>query len=194
MDVWSNHACQVAFFPWRPNCSGGSVNFVLPRPQEMHPSATKGHVNQQAASCPRSASLPGGLAVTGFWARNAPYLPREGPSCWTFIFTDGHVQSSRIRWGRPAERQKAKTKASDPPPEENRPRGQPPDHQARRRSRKETLTQVAQNGRERVLGQHEEKKTQWMRTARKVQQRKPAPPMRKKPARIKKYQKNRDGF
>ena len=29
---------------------GGSVNFVLPRPQEMHPSATKGHVNQQAAS------------------------------------------------------------------------------------------------------------------------------------------------
>ena len=89
---------------------------------------------------------------------------------------------------------KSKDKGKRPPPEENRPRGQPPDHQARRRSRKETLTQVAQNGRERVLGQHEEKKTQWTRTARKVQQRKPAPPMRKKPARIKKYQKNRDGF
>ena len=141
------------------------------------------------------AGHPGGLAVTGL-GKECTLLPREGqsPSCWSFIFTDGHVQSSRIRWGRPAERQKAKTKASDPPPEENRPRGQPPDHQARRRSRKETLTQVAQNGRERVLGQHEEKKTQWMRTARKVQQRKPAPPMRKKPARIKKYQKNRDGF
>ena len=41
--------------------------FVLPRPQEMHPSATKGHVNQQAASCPRSTSKVclGGLAVTG---------------------------------------------------------------------------------------------------------------------------------
>ena len=107
----------------------------------MHPSATKRHVNQQAASCPRSAKAghPGGLAVTGL-GKECTLLPREGqsPSCWSFIFTDGLVQSSRIRWGRPAERQKAKTKASDPPPEENRPRGQPPDHQARRRSRKES--------------------------------------------------------
>ena len=44
--------------------------------------------------------------------------------------------------------------------------------------RRPTPSQVAQNERERVIGQHEEK-TQWMRTARKVQQRKPAPPMRK---------------
>ena len=72
---------------------------------------------------------------------------------------------------------KAKTKASDQSRGES-PKGQPPDHQARRRSRKETLSQVAQNERERVIGQHEEK-TQWMTTARKVQQRKPAPPMRK---------------
>ena len=50
----------------------GLPTLVLPRPQEMHPSAT--NVNPQAASCPRSASKVclGGLAVTGFWARNAP--------------------------------------------------------------------------------------------------------------------------
>ena len=52
---------------------------------------------------------------------------------------------------------KAKTKASDQSRGES-PKGQPPDHQARRRSRKETLSQVAQNERERVIGQHEEKK------------------------------------
>ena len=53
VDVWSNHACQVAlFFPSISTASsGGSVN--LPRPQEMHPSATKGYVNQQAASFQR---------------------------------------------------------------------------------------------------------------------------------------------
>ena len=41
--------------------------FVLPRPQEMHPSATKGHVNQQAASFQRPPKqvISGGLAVTG---------------------------------------------------------------------------------------------------------------------------------
>ena len=33
---------------------------------------------------------------------------------------------------------KSKDKGKRPPPEENRPRGQPPDHQARRRSRKES--------------------------------------------------------
>ena len=48
--------------------------------------------------------------------------------------------------------EKSKDKGKRPHPEENRQR--PPDHQARRRSRKETLTQVAE--RERVIGQHEE--------------------------------------
>ena len=72
VDVWSNHACQVAlFFPSISTaCSsrsvrscpasellaqvGGSVNTrSSPAYRKMHPSAT--NVNQQAASCPRSA-------------------------------------------------------------------------------------------------------------------------------------------
>ena len=56
------------------------------------------------------------------------------------------------------------------------------------------FSQVAQNERERVIGQHEEKKTQWIRTAKKVQEQKPAPPMRKNRPEQKKYQKNRDSF
>ena len=80
---------------------------------------------------------------------------------------------------------KAKTKASDQSRGES-PKGQPPDHQARRRSRKETLSQVAQNERERVIGQHEEnavdEDSQESPTA------KTCSSYEKKPARIKKYQ------
>ena len=58
VDVWSNHACQVAlFFPpaterhvkWvcKPRSSPASGNAPLGK--------KKGYVNQQAASCPRSA-------------------------------------------------------------------------------------------------------------------------------------------
>ena len=73
----------------------GLSTLVLPRPQAMHPSAkvreptgcvfVQGRLKQVC---------PDGLAVTGFWARNAPYLPRQGqsPSCWTFMFTEGHDQ------------------------------------------------------------------------------------------------------
>ena len=76
-----------------------------PAYKKMHPSATRRareqaascskYVNQQAASKVCSSSVcPDGLAVTGFWVRNAPYLPRQGqsPSCWTFMFTEGHDQ------------------------------------------------------------------------------------------------------
>ena len=76
VDVWSNHACQVAlFFPSISTaCSGGSVNSFFPGLRKCTPRQPREHVNQQAASCPRSAKAghPGGLAVTGFWARNAP--------------------------------------------------------------------------------------------------------------------------
>ena len=105
----------------------------------------------------------------------------------------GGLKKSKDKGKRSKQRRIAKRRNERPSthPEKNRQR--PPDHQARRRSRKETLTQVAQNGRKRVIGQHEEK-TQWMRTAKKVQQRKPAPPMRKNRPEQKKYQKNRDSF
>ena len=160
----------------------------------MHPSETGA----------REQACPGGLAVTGFWAKECTLTPSirsesERGSCWTFIFTEGHVPTSR----RPRRAEKSKDKGKRPiqrriakrnerpstNPEKNRQR--PPDHQARRRSRKES--QVAQNGRERVIGQHEEK-TQWMRTAKKVQQRKPAPPMRKNRPEQKNTKKNRDSF
>ena len=58
-------------------------------------------------------------------------------------------------------------------------KGKSPDHQARRRSRKETHPFPKwrnTKGRELLAST---KKTQWMRTAKKVQQRKPVPPMRK---------------
>ena len=89
VDVWSNHACQVAlFFPSISTaCSsrsvrscpasellaqvGGSVNT---RSSPTSRKCTPRQLNQQAASCPRSARkiCLGGLAVTGLWARNAP--------------------------------------------------------------------------------------------------------------------------
>ena len=93
VDVWSNHACQVAlFFPSiNTACSsrsvrscpasellaqvGGSVNTrSSPASRKCTPRQPREHVNQQAASCPRSTSKVclGGLAVTGFRARNAP--------------------------------------------------------------------------------------------------------------------------
>ena len=142
----------------------GLSTLVLPRPQEMHPSAkvreptgcvfVQGRLKQVC---------PDGLAVTGFWARNAPYFEKRPES----ELLDLHVhrgprpESSGIRWGRPAERHKkqrqrqatqpGENSQKDNPPETHQ---RPPDHLARRRSRKETLSQVAQNGR--VIVKHEE--------------------------------------
>ena len=75
VDVWSNHACQVAlFFPSISTaCSsrsdrscpasellaqvGGSVNTrSSPASRKCTPRQLREHVNQQAASCPRSAN------------------------------------------------------------------------------------------------------------------------------------------
>ena len=76
VDVWSNHACQVAlFFPGvRTASSGGSVHLRSSRPQEMHPSTTKGHVNQQVASFQRPPKQVIPVVLLSLdWARNAPY-------------------------------------------------------------------------------------------------------------------------
>ena len=55
----------------------GLRTFVLPRPQEMHPSATKGHVNQQAASFQRPPKKPVPVVLLSLdSARNAPYFEK----------------------------------------------------------------------------------------------------------------------
>ena len=146
----------------------GLSTFVLPRPQEMHPSAT--NVNQQAASCPRSAKA--GLSR---W------------SCCHWILQGMHPTSRRFREGAvgPSFSQRATSRVPGyggedlqndkkqrqrqaTNPEENRPRGQPPEKNRQRDNLQITklgddqerrpLSQVAQNERERVIGQHEEKK------------------------------------
>ena len=137
--------CQHSFFPGLKKCT--------PRQKVREPTGcvlVQGRLKQVC---------PDGLAVTGFWAGNALYLPRQGqsPSCWTFRFTQGHDQRVPGYGGEDLQNDtKSKDKGKRPnqgriakritPPEETRQR--PPDHQARRRSRKETLTltQVAQNG------------------------------------------------
>ena len=51
----------------------GMQPFFLPRPQEMHPSPTKGHVNQQAASFQRPPKQVIPVVLLSLdWARNAP--------------------------------------------------------------------------------------------------------------------------
>ena len=91
---------------------------------------------------------PVGLAVTGFWARNAPLSSREGQSARELLdlhFHRGPVLVPVFKEHAHNEtcEKKAKTKARGPNPEENRQRDI---HQARRRSRKEKYPQVAQNG------------------------------------------------
>ena len=51
----------------------GLSTFVRPRPQEMHPSPTKGYVNQQAASFQRPPKQVIPVVLLSLdWARNAP--------------------------------------------------------------------------------------------------------------------------
>ena len=68
----------------------GLSTLVLPRPQAMHPSATKGAREPTGCVVSKvgsSSVCPDGLAVTGFGARNAPYyldkvrVRAVGPSC-----------------------------------------------------------------------------------------------------------------
>ena len=93
MDVWSNHACQVALSQ-RQHCLIWWVHSFFPGLRKMHPSAT--YVNQQAASCPRSAqaaSVPMVLLSLDFGQGMHPTSRKgQSPSCWTFMYTEGHVQ------------------------------------------------------------------------------------------------------
>ena len=167
--------------PRRQTClSGGPVNLVLPRPQKMHPSAKKGHVNQQAASFQRPPKRPAQVVLLSLdWARNAPYYldkvrVREGAVGPSFSQTT----SSRVQ--RDLKNEKAKTKASDPIQRRiAKGNERPPDHQARRRSRKETHPFPSSATRRGESYWPARRKTQWMRTARKVKHRKRVPPMRK---------------
>ena len=162
--------------------SGGSVLFQLqhcllwwshsffPDLTKMHPSATKGHVNQQAASLSKSResrSCPVVLLSLDYGQGMHPNsldkvrVRAVGPSCSQRATSNvpgnrGGLKKSKDKGKRSKQRRIAKRRNERPSthPEKNRQR--PPDHQARRRSRKES--QVAQNGRERVIGQHEEKK------------------------------------
>ena len=95
--------CEHSFFPGLRKCTPRQKKGVREPTGCVISKATK-------------EACPGGLAVTGFGKECT--LLREGQiprgSCWTFIFKEGHVQSSRIRWGRPAERQKSEDKGKRP--------------------------------------------------------------------------------
>ena len=143
--------CQHSFFPGLRKCT--------PRQR---------YVNQQAASWSKvgsSRSVPMVLLSLDFGqAMHSTYLDKArvravGPSG----SQEGHDQRVPGYGGEDLQNDtKSKDKGKRPnqgriakritPPEETRQR--PPDHQARRRSRKETLSQVAQNGR--VIVQHED--------------------------------------
>ena len=78
VDVWSNHACQLAlFFPGVRTAPlvGRSTSF-FPGLRKCTP-RQKGHVNQQAASFqrPPKEACPGRLAVTGL-CKECTLLPR----------------------------------------------------------------------------------------------------------------------
>ena len=116
--------------------SGECQHSFFPGLKKMHPSATRrareptGCVLLQVREPTGCVFVqgwlkqvcPDGLAVTGFWASNALYLPRQGqsPSCWTFMFHTGpRSESSGIRWGRPAERHKKQRQRQATQPGEN---------------------------------------------------------------------------
>ena len=199
MDVWSNHACQVAlFFPGvKTASSGGSVNLVRPRPQEMHPSATG---TREPTGCVISKATKEGLPRWSccHWIGQGMHPTPSIRSESERELLDLHFH----RRPRPefqdtvgtCRTKKAKTKASDPIQRRiAKGNERPPTKLGDDQERRPTPFQVAQNERKRVIGQHEEKK-QWMRTAMKVNHRKPAPPRRKNRPEQKNYQKNRDSF
>ena len=168
VDVWSNHACQVAlFFPSiNTACSsrsvrscpasellaqvGGSVNTrSSPAYRKCTPRQPEEHVNPQAASCPRSAKATSVSVVLLSLDSGQGMHPNSldkvrvravGPS-WSQRATSnvpgnrGGLKKSKDKGKRSKQRRIAKRILS--PPENNRQR--PPDHQARRRSRKETF-------------------------------------------------------
>ena len=151
-------------------------------------------MNQQAASFQRPPKTPAQVVLLSLdWARNAPYSlekvrVREGAVGPSFS------QTARSRVQRGPETGKKQRQRQATPSRGESPKGVKDlqitklgDDQERRPFSKWRKTK----GRELLAST---KKTQWMRTAKKVQQRKPAPPMRKNRPEQKKYQKNRDSF
>ena len=155
-------------------------------------------MNQQAASFQRPPKMSAQVVLLSLdWARHAPYLDkvRVRGSCWTFIFTYGQSSSQGSRVQRDLKNEKSKDKGKRPIQRRiAKGNERPPVNQARRRSRKETLPfPSGATRRERELLASTKKK-QWMRTAKKVKHRKPAPPMRKNRPEQKNTKKNRDSF
>ena len=172
VDVWSNHACQVAlFFPSISTaCSSRSVRSC---PVSELLAQVGGSVNTR--SCPASGNAPLGnpREPTGGGGVLSK-VDQEGLSRWSCchwiwgkectLTPSSRSESELLDLHGPRRLKKSKDKGKRP--KQRRIAKGPSDHQARRRSRKETLTQVAQNGREWLSST---KKMQWMRTAKKVQ-------------------------
>ena len=212
VDVWSNHACQVAFSSVSTARSGECQHSFLPGLKKMHPSATRRareqaascskYVNQQAASWSKvgsSRSVPMVLLSLDFGQEmHSTYLDKArvravGPS-WSHRATIREFRDTVGKTCRTTQKSKDKGKRPNQgriakritPPEETSQR--PLEHQARRRSRKETLSQVAQNGRlssTKTLVDEDSQESPTVKTCSSYE---------KKPARIQKYQKNRDSF
>ena len=155
---------STSFFPGLRKCT--------PRQQ--------GHVNQQAASFQRPPKRPAQVVLLSLdWARNAPYYldkvrVQEGAVGPSFSQTatsrvpgyGGDLQNEK------KQRQRQATPSRGESPTGNHQITKLGDDQERRPFPKWRNTK----GRELLAST---KKTQWMRTAKKVKHRKPAPPMRK---------------
>ena len=161
--------------------SGGPVNLVLPRPQKMHPSATG---TREPTGCVISKATkeacPGGLAVTGLGKEcTLPSIRSESERelldlhfhrrpLPEFQDTVGTCRTKKQR-----QRQATPSRGESPKGMKDLQITKLRDDQERR----PTPFQVAQQeGRELLAST---KKTQWMRTAKKVKHRKHVPPMRK---------------
>ena len=153
----------------RTACSGGWVcqHSFFPGLKEMHPSATKGA--REPTGCVLSKVGQEDLSrwscchwimgkectLTPSIRSESELLDLHGPRGPRPTGNRGGLKKSKDKGKRSKQRRIAKRRNERPSthPENNRQR--PPDHQARRRSRKETLThpltQVAQNGRERAV-------------------------------------------
>ena len=172
MDVWSNHACQVAlFFPSvRTACSGGSIrsspasgNAPLGNQGTREPTgcviskATKaGHFRWSCCHWIGQGMHPNSLDKVRVRA--------VGPSCSQRATSNvpgnrGGLKKSKDKGKRSKQRRIAKRRNERPSthPEKNRQR--PPDHQARRRSRKEThpFPKWRKTKGQGVIVQHEDK-------------------------------------
>ena len=170
--------CISSLFRWPCYQIQGSVNLVLPRPQEMHPSAKKGHVNRLHHFKGHQEGLSRWSCChwIGQGMHPTPSIRSESErELLDLHFHRRPRPEFQDTVGKTCRTTNSKDKGKWPHPEENRQRDNLQitklgDDQERRAKWQKT------QGRELLAST---KKTQWMRTARKVQQRKPVPPMRK---------------